>query len=474
MKTRTVFLIIFIAVFSYSSAIAQDSVDRLTREQIRDIDRIFAHFNNNTPGAALAVAKGSEILYKQGYGMSNLEYDIPITPSSIFHVASVTKQFTAMCIVLLEQQGKLSADDDFRKYIPEAADFGETITIRHLVHHISGLRDQWNLFSLSGWRSADVKMQDDVINFVHNQKDLNFKPGEEYMYCNTGFTLLAEIVERVSGQTMRDFADEQIFTPLGMRNTSVHDQHRRIVKNRTYAYTSNRQEGYRISIPIFDTYGATSLFTTVEDLVLWADNFNHKRVGGESGLNRLLTKGKLNNGDDINYAFGIQHGTYKELRTIGHSGSDAGYRAQFTMYPDHNITVAVLSNVSNGNPGGLARQVADIILAEFIEEPEPSEQRQRQQRTERPDPPELSKAELEEYVGSYYSEELDVTFTIAVKTDTLRLIRRKIGESVLRIREKDVVSSGSTTFRFTRADSKAVDGFLVSTGRVRNLRFIKR
>jgi len=479
MKNSKILLVLIISFcfvgFAAGSLNAQPAQVILEQAQRVEIDRVFAHFNNDTPGAALAVAKNGEIIYKQGYGMSNLEYDIPITPSSTFHVASVSKEFTAMCIVLLARQGKLSIDDDIRKHIPEVPDFGETITIRHLLHHISGLRDQWNLFSMSGWRASDVKMQSDVLNFVKHQKELNFKPGEEYVYCNTGYTLLAETVERVSGKSLREFADEHIFRLLGMKNTHVHDNHLEIVKNRTYAYVPQRDGGYRISIPIFDTYGATSLFTTVEDLALWADNFVHKRVGGEEGINMLLTRGKLNNDEELTYAFGITHGTYKGLKTIGHSGSDAGYRAQFTMYPEHGIAIIVLSNVSNGNPGSLARQVADIVLADYIVEPEQQARQQPQrERRQTPEPPALTEDQLKEYAGTYYSEELDVFYAIVREDTSLVLQRKKFSDSTLRVREIDSFSSGSYRINFIRNEENKITGFTITTGRVRNLRFDKK
>src|SRR5258705_4506707 len=201
------------------------------------VDEIFARFGKpDSPGCALSVIKDGQIVYKRGYGMSNLEYGIPISPSSIFHIASISKEFTAMAIVMLAQQGKLSLDDDVRKYVPEVPDFGERITIRHLIHHTSGLRDQWSLLELAGWREDDVITEGDILDLVSRQKALNFKPGEEHLYSNTGYTLLAVIVKRVSRQSLRDFADAEIFKPLSMTRTHFHDDQSMIVKDRTSAY----------------------------------------------------------------------------------------------------------------------------------------------------------------------------------------------------------------------------------------------
>lgn len=216
------------------------SIDIIKPRAITPGERVdelfFAWDRKDTPGASVAVAKDGEILYKKGYGMANLEYDIPIGPSTIFHIASVSKQFTVFSILLLEDWGLLSLDDDIRKHIPEVPDFGTTITLRHLASHTSGIRDQWNLLAMAGWRLDDVITKEHVLKLVSRQKDLNFEPGEEFLYCNTGFTLLAEVVARVSSQSFADFTRENIFEPLKMNNTLFYDDHEKIVKNRAYSY----------------------------------------------------------------------------------------------------------------------------------------------------------------------------------------------------------------------------------------------
>jgi hypothetical protein len=257
--------------------------------------------------------------------ISTTEFDLT---SSIFHVASISKEFTAMAIHLLARQGKLSLDDDVRKYIPEVPDFGERITIKHLIHHTSGLRDQWSLLEMAGWREDDVITEGDILDLVSRQKALNFKPGEEHLYSNTGYTLLAIIVKRVSGQSLREFADANIFKPLGMTRTHFHDDHTMIVKDRTSAYQPRPGGSLKVSIPVFDTYGATSLFTTVEDMAKWDQNFVDKKVGGEQVIEHMLTVGVLNNGRN-SVCIRLSVGKYKGLNTVGHGGADAGYRADF-------------------------------------------------------------------------------------------------------------------------------------------------
>ncbi|MFO0985337.1 MAG: serine hydrolase domain-containing protein, partial [Planctomycetota bacterium] len=197
------------------------------------VDRLFARFDKpDSPGCAIAVVKDGQVVYEHGYGMANLDDGVPITADTVFHVASVSKQFTSFAVALLADQGKLSLDDDVRRYVPEVPDFGAKITLRHLMHHTSGLRDQWSLLMLAGWRLEDVITESDILDLISHQRELNFPPGERHLYCNTGYTLLAIVVQRVSGRSLRAFAEDEMFEPLGMTSTHFHDDHRMIVKHR--------------------------------------------------------------------------------------------------------------------------------------------------------------------------------------------------------------------------------------------------
>jgi CubicO group peptidase (beta-lactamase class C family) len=338
------------------------------------VDKVFEKWNRtDSPGCALSVMKDGRIIYQHGYGMADLDHNVTITPSTVFHVASMSKQFTAASILLLAQQGKLSLDDDVRKYIPELPDFGSLITIRHLIYHTSGLRDQWDLLDLAGWRySLDLITDDDVMSVLTTQKDLNFKPGEKHVYCNTGYTLMAIIVKRVSGMSFREFTTKSIFEPLGMTHTFFRDDHAEIVKNNAYGYESKKGRPFRLGLTNFDTAGATSLHTTVEDLAPWDENFYHPRVGGPSFLEQMLQRGKLNNGETLDYTFGLVVGKYKGLPTVDHGGADAGYRSDMTRFPEQHFSVAVLCNNAETSPSSLARSVADIYLAQDLKASEPS------------------------------------------------------------------------------------------------------
>ena len=338
-----------------------------------EVDKLLEPYDSPaSPGCAVAVIKDGRIIYKRGYGMADLEHDVPIRPDSVFHIASHSKQFTAAAIVLLLHDGKLSLDDDARKYVPELPDFGTPITIRHLVHHTSGLCDQWALLSLAGWRySLDLITDQDVLDVMCAQKALNFKPGAEYRYSNTGYTLLAQIVKRASGTSFRAFTTERIFKPLGMNHTHFRDDHAEIVKNIAYGYIREKSEDeFRLSIPHFDTVGATSLLTTVEDLALWDRNFYEPKVGGPAMVRQMMERGRLNNGKETDYSFGLVHGTYRGETTVFHGGADAGYRADVVRFPGQRFSVACLCNMAEMQPWQLCRKVADIYLASKLMEPE--------------------------------------------------------------------------------------------------------
>jgi CubicO group peptidase (beta-lactamase class C family) len=380
------------------------------------VDKIFARWDSSdSPGCALAVIKDGHIVYKHGYGMADLDHNIPVSPVSIFHVASISKQFTAAAIVLLAQEGKLSLDDEARKYIPELPDFGEPITIRHLIHHTSGLRDQWELLELAGWRySLDLITDDDVMALISRQKSLNFKPGTRHLYCNTGYTLLAQIVKRVSGQSLREFTLSRMFRPLGMNNTHFRDDHAEIVRNMAYGYVRDRaNSSFRLSVTNFDTVGATSLLTTVEDLALWDQNFYQPRVGGRALIEQMLERGKLESGKELDYAFGLNVGKYRGVPTVDHAGADAGYRADLLRFPTQHFSVACLCNLAETNPSRLTRQVADLYLAKELEAPEPARQRAVGPTIS------LSEQQLLGYAGLYWNRDDEQTLRIVQRDNGL-------------------------------------------------------
>jgi len=378
------------------------------------VDKIFERFDKtSSPGCSVGVLRDGQIVYKHAYGMANLDHDVPLKSDSVFHVASVSKQFTAAAILLLAHEGKLSLDDAVRKHVPELPDFGPVITIRHLVHHTSGLRDQWSLLGLAGWRySLDLITDDDVLEMVSRQKGLNFKPGEQHLYSNTGYTLMAIIVKRVSGQSFREFTKARMFDPLGMKNTHFRDDHAEIVKNMAYGYAPS-PGAYRLSVTNFDTVGATSLLTTAEDMALWDKDFYDRKVGGDALLDRMTERGRLNTGETLNYAFGLTMGAYRGLRVVEHGGSDAGYRAHFLRMPEQRFSVVCLCNLSTANPSRLAREVAEVFLSKEMSEADAGPGKSGLA---------LSEEQLNRHTGLYWNRDGDQIRRFEVKEGKLRLL----------------------------------------------------
>lgn len=330
------------------------------------IGEILAHINPGHPGVAVSVIHRGEIVHMAGYGCANLEYGIPITPRTVFHVASVSKQFTAACILMLAREGLLGLDDDIRRHLSEIPDLGAQVTVRHMMHHVSGLRDQWELLRWAGWRLDDVITQEHILKLVRRQRALNFVPGAEYLYSNTGYTLLAEIVARVAGRPLREFAAERLFGPAGMTRTHIHDDHEMIVRDRAYSYSASPRKpgGFQHSVLSFATCGATSLFTTAEDLARWMlhlETFDGTELGAE--MQRCF---RLNGGETTSYAAGLRVDEHRGLRRVGHSGSDAGYRSFCARFPEQRYGVAVLANLGSVTPETLAMRIAAVDLGDLM------------------------------------------------------------------------------------------------------------
>ena len=332
------------------------------------VDEIFAPLQSReAPGCAVAVGERGRTLVSQAYGMADLEHDVPNTPGTIFEAGSVSKQFTAAAVLLLAQQGKLSLQDDVRKHVPELPEYpeaGTKITLDHLVHHTSGLRDWGSVAELAGWpRGTRIHTHDHVLDIASRQRSLNYPPGAYYSYTNTGYNLLVIIVERVTGQTFQEFSRQNIFEPLGMKSTQWRDDFARIVKGRAIAY-SGSDGVFRSEMPFENVFGNGGLLTTVGDLLLWNENFVHGKVGGPSFLQEMQRRGRLADDREIEYASGLFVTTWQGIPEVSHSGATAGYRAFLTRFPEQGLSVAVLCNGGEIDPGELAHRTAGLFLAE--------------------------------------------------------------------------------------------------------------
>ncbi|QWP77627.1 beta-lactamase family protein [Lysobacter sp. K5869] len=336
-------------------------------------DRVFAQWNHpDTPGCGVAVYRDGAVAFRKGYGQANLELGVPIGADTVFDIGSTSKQFTAAALVLLERDGKLSLDDDVRKYVPELPDYGPTVTLSHLLHHTSGLRDYIDVQLLAGIAFDDYSSDRQTLDLLSKQKALNFAPGSEYVYSNTGYFLAAEVVKRVSGKPLAQFARERIFEPLGMRDTRFRDDHTLPVRGRASAYGRAEVpagqtpptgiERYRIDLPNWDQVGDGSVLTTVGDLQRWDENFYRPVVGDAAFLARLQQPGRLANGESIEYALGLMIGEHRGLKTVSHGGAWGGYRAQLLRYPERHLSVATLCNVAAADTETLAQRTAEVWL----------------------------------------------------------------------------------------------------------------
>ena len=342
------------------SIYAQQLPDSITKR----IDDIFRTFNNTSPGCAVAIVKDQQLIFSKGYGMANLEYGAPIRPGTRFHIASVSKQYTAFCMLLLEKDGLIQLDDDIRKYLDFVPDFGKKITIRQLIYHISGLRDQWQLLAHAGWQLDDVIKQEHVIKLISRQKALNFDPGEEYSYCNTGYTLMAELVKKVTGLSLRQYADQKIFKPLGMDSTHFNDNYQELLHHRAYSYSPKSGGGFQHEVLSYSTVGPTSLMTTVGDHVKWLNNFETGKVGGMDLINKMFETGTLNDGRKLNYAYALVIDKYRGYKQVSHFGADAGFRTVSVTFPELKLGIVIFSNYAFANLSTYYRRVADLFMKE--------------------------------------------------------------------------------------------------------------
>jgi CubicO group peptidase (beta-lactamase class C family) len=329
----------------------------------RRVDSLFAEQTRGlSPGLAVAVVRDGKVLLTKGYGYANLEHRVPITPATVFDVASVSKQFAGLSVAMLVTEGRVKLTDDIRKYIPELGDVGHTVTIDHLLHHTSGYRDWPGTLALAGWRFDDVISFDQILTLAYNQRTLNFVPGAEYTYSNTGYNLLTEMVARVSGKSFRQFTDERLFRPLGMTSSHFQDNHQQVIPNRAYGYAKRPDGSYASVTNNLMALGSSSLFSTVENLAKWVMNFDDPKVGGAAAMALSRTRGKLNDGSTIPYAFGVSHGEYRGQPTVSHSGGWASFATYVVHFPQQRFGVIVLSNGGGINPTRAAFNVADIYL----------------------------------------------------------------------------------------------------------------
>jgi CubicO group peptidase (beta-lactamase class C family) len=514
------------------------------------IDRIFAQWDTpSTPGCALAVVRNAAVDYARGYGVANLELDVPITPKTVFDIGSVSKQFTAMSIVLLAEDGKLSLDDDIHKFIPELPPYGAPVTVRRMLHHLSGLPSYTDLFDLAGVPQIDLTTDEDALALIARQKTLNFAPGRQYLYSDTNYFLLALVVRRLAGESLGEFARRRIFAPLGMSSTHFHDDHRMIVPRRAMGYAPRPGGGFEIDMSNFEELGDGSVMTTVEDLARWDRNFYTGQVGGAAAIEKLQELGVRSDRSKTPYAMGLILDRYRGMARVQHTGEWVGYRSSFLRFPQQKLSVIVLCNmIGDMDPLALSERVADVYLhldaqspplaptpteiasyagtywdaenfayLRFVPIPaalaldtgespqslhylghgefrgENSSTRYAFQSTaagmsvtltdDDSDPQVLERvpqagtreANLSQYVGTYYSDALGVSWTLGIRDGALVRTQWMFRAQQLEPLLPDIftgdLSQGSYALRFARNGAGQVNGFAVGTTMVRPLQF---
>jgi len=386
------------------------------------IDDIFKDWNkNDSPGMALAVRQNGQVVFRNGYGMADLDHGIPNQPDTVFHAASLTKQFTAMAIMMLINDPSLATtpitlNTNVHTLVPKLSGITQSITIGQMLHHISGIRDQWILATMAGWRlSDDVVTRDDVMDrFVGLSTSLNFDPGNRYSYSNTNYTIAAEIVKKVSGRSLSAFCKQHIFQPLGMTKTKIIETHGEIVQDRAYGYRKTPAGDWEVRMPNYDLTGPTNLQTTVDDLMLWDANFDTMTVGGAAALTEMQTPGLGN------YGLGLFISEQGNIKVVEHNGRDAGYRSHLIRVPNQNLSIALLANLAlpDSQPTSqLVRQVAALFLNATLPLP-----------PQAPLPgamPGPMPSNPVEFTGEFHSDELDVTYTVSLKGTALHVTREK-------------------------------------------------
>lgn len=330
----------------------------------RQIDALLeALVREDGPGCAVAVLREGRRIYQRSRGMANLEHQVPITPRTAFNLASTSKQFTALAVLLLAREGKLSLEDEVRDFLPELHDYGRPIRIRHLLHHTSGIRDYSVLLQYAGLRMyRDYLAPDEVLGTIVRQQGLAFSPGERFEYSNSNYWLLAEIVERVSGTPFGAFLAQRIFEPLGMRRTTLQDDMQKVIPERATGYAPLPGGGFRIKEDTFPSIGDGGVFTTLEDLALWSTSYESPAVGDEDVLRTMTTPGTLDSGEPVPYGGGLEPGEHRGRKIVSHAGFTGGFRAELLRVPSEALAVLVLCNLSTVRPDSLALEIADVVL----------------------------------------------------------------------------------------------------------------
>lgn len=450
MNRRIVFLVLF-TVITTASAGAQSAEDRIgTLKSLTD--SLFTDLGTDTPAVSIGLFKGQEKVFDASYGQANLEWNIPASSDTVFLLASVSKQFTAYAIATLAADGRLDLDADIRTLFPEMHAFGAPITFRHLVHHTSGLRDEFDLLGMAGWRMDDVITHQAILDLAYKQESLNFPVGSAYSYSNTGYTLLAETVRRLTGKTLAAWLLENVFAPLGMESTHVHDSYASLVPRVAQGHEPNGDGGYRKQLYVYENVGSTGVFSSVDDLGRWAHALNHRTIGSDAVHELTHTRGVLTSGDTLAYAFGQSVNTLFGHARVTHGGWHRGFRTVLMRFPDDDMAVVVLANTNSINPSDAATAIMKHLFVPGADS-------------------------LKGYEGVYDSEELGTMYRLEWNDGALRAHHDRNEPFTLTWNDPDAFTTDAWYFdsiAFQRNSDGQVTGFEGTTDRARKVSFLRQ
>lgn len=372
MKNKiSLLLVIVIGILPFMGFAQESSEASRPSSYEEKLKKVFQEWERpDRPGGVVAILEKGEVVYKRCFGLANVEYELPNTPETVFDVGPIAEAVTGMAVAMLEGEGKLSVSEPLRKYFPELPASMNSLEVVHLLYHTSGLADWSELLTLAGWNEGDVITFDHILKLVRRQNALLFDPGTRYSFSRTNYVLLAELVRRVTGESLRDWAWSQIFYPLGMFHTRFHDNHREVVENRAYSINYHYRDGYLKGADNLSAAGACSLFTTLDDLIKWVANLETHKVGSSQVREKLLTSGKLSDGTVVGHSYGLSVETYKGLEQLRKSGGWGGFRSTFRYYPETSLTIILLSNwdYNWNDPDSYADEAADVCLVSLIKE----------------------------------------------------------------------------------------------------------
>jgi CubicO group peptidase (beta-lactamase class C family) len=436
------------------------SLNAKIENKARRIKSLFDSFDNKelSGGYAIAVLQNSQIIYQKAYGFANHEYEIPFTTQTIFDFASVAKQFTGYCIANLLQQKALSFEEDIRQYIPELPDYGQKITIRHLLGHTSGLRDWYPMIKLAGYSEDDTIGPEFLMKLICRQNALNFTPGSQYAYSNSGYFLLGQLVNRLTGKTLREFADEKIFKPLGMDSTFFGDDPNEIISNRAFPYLGNENNEYGQGANRLAAPGCSSLFSNLEDMITWMQHIDTCVLNKDEIFDMMLQPTPLNDGRKISYNFGIVKGRWRERVCMGHGGGWNAFTCDTSYFPEERTSIIFITNRSPNHVN-----TSDALRCILFDEPLTTANKQESPALQQPSP--INPLQIGDLTGEYYSSEIQTTYTIHVDNERL-LMSHLVNEDVVLVEKEPDVFTGNRYWceevSFTRDKQGMVDGFRLS------------